>query len=288
MSVTCILIAPPRSGTTVLGHAVTQAFAAAWPQEIFNGEFADPAIDYRRADDIHARTNFFNYRHEVLSRRPELSYPTKENQAFLFRGYLDYISGVEKAERLLIDVKYTSLHHLNSYWNLPQERPGLIAIVRDLGLPVIHLQRRNLFALYCSLAYAEASGVWVSFESKTGRHRIAIDTARCLKYMGQIDAMTRYIRDWFFQYPVAELEYETMLRGESWSDEVRDTFSRIFGMPPVKPLSAVYRKVAPPLREVVTNPGEVLVALRGTPYQAMTEEALDEKKVPNLPYGQVR
>src|SRR5690348_16478378 len=118
MAVNCILLAAPRTGTTVLGQAVTQAFSAAWPKEIFNDAYADPSLDYRRARDIKQRTNFFNYRQEAFRKNPALSYPSKENQTFLFRTYLVELAELERADRFLIDIKYTSLHHLDSYWRL--------------------------------------------------------------------------------------------------------------------------------------------------------------------------
>ena len=90
----------------------------------------------------------------MLRKRPELSYPSRENQEFLFRTYLDHLGELEQAERLLVDIKYTSLHHLNTYWNLPSVRPGLVSIIRELKLPVVHLKsaepvRALLLACLC-------------------------------------------------------------------------------------------------------------------------------------------
>lgn len=275
MSVFCILLGPPRSGTTLLGHAVTHAFGAAWPKEIFSEAYAEPALDYRRATDIKQRANFFNFRREALQARPELSYPSRENQSQLFRNYLDQLVEHEGAERFLIDAKYTSLHHLDFYWRTPREKPGFISIVRQLGLPAVHLKRRNTFALYCSLAYAETTGVWVAVDDPTPQ-TIVIDTARCLRYMAEMQEMTKRVDDWLSGHPMFTLEYETMIKDGEWSTEVTDTFMAVFGTRPAAPLTLPYRKVTPPLRQLVQNIDEVLASTRNSPFRNLIEDALQE------------
>ena len=88
--------------------------------------------------------------------------------------------------------------------------------------------------------------------------------------------MSKFVRGWFFEYPVFELEYETMLEEGKWSDQVCDMFSQIYGVRPSTPLAMAYRKTTPPLGKIVRNAEEVLIALHGSPFHAMAEQALNE------------
>ena len=193
---------------------------------------------------------------------------------------------LEQCERFLIDVKYTSIHHQDLYWRLPDGRPGLVDIVRELRLPVVHLTRRNLFALYCSLAYAEATGVWAAVDDTNEHRAIVVDVVRCKAYMEQISAISKSVRDWLSGHGVFELEYEAILGEGIWSDRVADTFSKIYGAPPSAPLKTAYHKATPLLGKIVQNAEEVLLALRGTPFQSMAEEALHQDNRSNLPHRQ--
>jgi len=47
MSDFCILCAAPRSGTTLLGEAVADAYDAGYPEEIFFEIFVKPALECR-------------------------------------------------------------------------------------------------------------------------------------------------------------------------------------------------------------------------------------------------
>jgi hypothetical protein len=275
MTVSCMLFAAPRSGTTLLGDAVSRSFEAAWPQEIFDEAYTRPEGDYRADPDLRVRANFFNYRNERLREDSRLSYPSKSNQSNLFNAYVQNLYRSEGAERFLIDIKYTSVHHLDSYWRLPYGRPNLIGFVHDLGLPVAHLTRRNLFALYCSQRYAEITGIWATLEGDRAPEPMAIEPRHCRRFMTEMYTLAERFRDWLADYPVHELEYESLMSGPEFSDRVRETFTRIYGISARSPLATRYHKVTPPLRAIVSNAQEVLESLRGTPFLAMAEESLE-------------
>jgi LPS sulfotransferase NodH len=275
MSIFCILIAAPRSGTTMLGDAVSRSFNAAWPQEIFHGAYTDPSGDFRTSKDIKQRCNFFNLRQELFKQRPELSYPSKANQTLIFDLYLEYLVTSEKSERHFLDIKYTSWHHLNDYWWAFNQRPHLLRDVIRRELPIVHLKRENLFALYCSQMLADRTRVWWTMEDHAeSDQRLVLDGSHCLRFLEDMRAIERLFDRWLFGYPVHELRYEKLLASGGFSKEVEQTFVEVYGMAPSSPLSTVYRKVTPPLRSVVENKDEVLSALKGTEFQSMAEEAL--------------
>lgn len=275
MAMFCILLADARSGTSMLGDAVSRSFRVVWPGEIFHDEFANPKLDFRSSEKVGERFSFFNFRHQVFKTRPELSMPSPANQSLLLSEYLEYLRSSEPAGRYLIDVKYTSWHHLEPYWRTLHSRPYLLKEVMRLGLPLVHLKRSNLFSLYCSQQLAAKSGVWHVFEDRSGsEHRLVINVSQCVSELDNMRLTQSMFDQWLSGYPVHQLKYENLIGSEGFSKEVVQTFAGIFGTASVLPLSTVYRKVTPPLREVVANRDEVLSALRGTDFQAMAEEAL--------------
>jgi hypothetical protein len=197
------------------------------------------------------------------------------HQSLIFDEYLSYLTRSENAERYLLDVKYTSWHHLDSYWRVFHQCPDLLTEVKKRRLPLVHLKRSNLLALYCSQKLAEQTGVWRSFEDNASAdRRLTIDVSRCIRELDDMRSMQRLFDRWLFGYPVRVLEYETLLDADGFSKKVEDTFAAIYGIAPLQPLSTLHRKVTPPLREVVVNKDEVLSALAGTDFQAMAEAVL--------------
>ncbi len=275
-TVHCIILAAARSGTTVLGDSVAEAFGAVLPKEIFVARNAVPDADYRRDGDVRTRTNFFNFRRDMHRSRPDLSYPTRQNQEYLFRAYLEHIERLEKSSKFLIDIKYSSFHHLDSFYRLAGDLPGVIDIIRTLDLPVVHLRRRNLFARYCSLVHALETDVWATTTGPGAFQPFAIDTADCLDHMSRTAAIAAQVDGWFEGRRIHQLEYETLWeRDGRWSPVVSRTFEDIFGAP-VAPLSEPrLRKVTPPLHALIKNRADVIAALSGTPFARMAEEALD-------------
>ena len=259
----------------MLGDAVSRSFQTVWPQEIFHDQHADPKFDFKTSPDIGKRLNFFNFRHDVLKGRPPLSLPSMANQSLIFDEYLEYLVHSENTPRYLLDIKYTSWHHLDSYWRVFCQRPHLLAEVMKRQIPIVHLKRSNLFALYCSQKLAAQTGVWQALDDQTrlGR-RLTVDVSRCLRELEDIRTTQHLFERWLFGYPVRELEYETLLAAGGFSENVEEVFKGIYGIPPFEPLSTLHRKVTPPLSEVVWNKDEVLQALQGTDFYRMAQQML--------------
>jgi len=259
----------------MLGDAVSRSFRVVWPHEIFHDQHADPQLDYKASPDVGKRLNFFHFRLDLLKKAPQLSLPSTRNQSLMFNRYLEYLASFQDADRYLLDVKYTSWHHLDTYWRVFYQRPHLLTEVMQLRLPLVHLKRSNLFALYCSQKLAAQTGVWQASDDQTAsERRLTVNITRCSAELDDLRATQRLFDRWLAGYPVHELEYETHLAADGFSKHVEQTFAQVYGITPAEPLSTVHRKVTPPLREVVVNRDEVLAALRGTDFQDMAEEAL--------------
>jgi hypothetical protein len=243
--------------------------------ETFHHEYTDPASEFRISAQIKERLGFFNLRLDLLRKHPELTLPSEANQALILQAFFRHLELSEGAERYLIDVKYASAHHLDTYWRLPHEPPFLIAELKKRGHPLVHLKRKNLFALLCSQKLAERTGLWHVFADRPVEAlHLLIDTASLVRDLDDIAHAQRMFDRWLGDGLVRVLEYESLLDKDGFSRQVQETFADIFGMAPIEPLSTSYRKVTPPLRRVVVNKVEVLTVLKGTPYQTMAEEAL--------------
>ncbi len=265
---TCIVLAAPRTGTTVLGQSVSEAWQTDFIGEIFHEQ---PENDF-----LHS--NFFQFRRALIGADPQLSIPNFANQRTIFEAYCRHIHSITPSGASVLDIKYYSWHHLNSCFVLPHEPPTLVEFVRHASWPVVHLVRENLFALYCSLKLSQERGIWhqgPGTASNVSEPSLMIDVEACLRDMGRLRAATSIFNDWFDGYDnLHHLTYERLFSDGVFSLEVEETFTNIFNESLTKPLVPAMKKVTPPLHKVVRNIGEVLEGLIGTPFHAMALEVL--------------
>ena len=100
----CVLLAAPRSGTTVLGDTLSAAFGAEWLQEIFHEDFVDPSVDFRNSEDVFKKGSFFNFRYDLYKSYPSFSLPSLENQKLLFSLYIKSLKELFPDKLLIADV----------------------------------------------------------------------------------------------------------------------------------------------------------------------------------------
>ncbi len=269
----CVVLAAPRTGSTVLGKAAS----AAWETDLHGEIFLD-----RPEGDIPTghfyEGNFFQFRRGLLERDSSLSVPTHENQRSIFEAYCAYLRSISEHGASLLDIKYYSWHHLNSCFVLPHEPPTLVGFVREANWSVVHLVRENLFALYCSTRLGEKTKTWHRDKGgsrKGGWPSLTIDVKACRLEMDRLRAATSLFNEWFEGYDkFHHLTYERLFDGEAFSSEVEMTFERMFDESPVKPFIPPLQKVTPRLRNLVEDGEEVVREFEGTPYHSMVSEAL--------------
>lgn len=273
----CVICAAPRSGTVLLEEAVSRAYQTAWPSEIFDEAFARPGVDYRHSPDAPLRGNFFNFRDEAVRSRPELLFPHLDARRQLFELYLDNLRTLFPNERFLLDIKYTSSHHLDGFWRSPADPPGLIELIRELNIPVVHLVRRNLFSLYVSLRIATISGIWSRTPSKpANRTPLTVDPEPCRLWMANMARTQKLFADWLGACRVYNLTYECLTEEGGFAKTVSGVFTEIFGRPPECDITPGYGKVLPPLGQVVQNALEVRDYFAGSEFENFVNAALME------------
>lgn len=279
----CIILANARSGTLALGAGVERMFDTKWAGEIFHENQADPSFDF---DDEHdpdqplsmlPHLNYFNFRHDQLKKNSELCYPSEKNQNTLFDMYISHVNKFIKKPAVILDIKYSSWHHFNSYWMMPGHRPALSNFVQNSGFEVVHVLRQNLFSQYCSMIIALQSGVWHLRENESHpTKKIEIDLDDCSSRLTALDLASKWYQSIFADYAHCHtINYEQIFEGNSLSQGVVDTFSHVLEQEPTGENVTSIRKTSPPLRDVVKNRDDVLKHFQTGPFAAMVQEALD-------------
>lgn len=279
----CVILATQRSGTFGLGTGLEDYFNLKWLGEVFHSNNARSDVDiHERFDEkarysTHPQLNFFNFRREILKKNIDLSYPSIENSREILTEYLKFVGGRVSSNCALLDIKYDCWHHLNSYWSMPPQRPGLVQLVWELELPVVHVIRENLFATYCSIAFAMESGVWHRIEdAKQPSGKVSINPQTCEFRMAAIEHNRDWFRGTFSGYErYFEVNYDELFDGNRLSAKVLDLFSEITDRKPNLIETIHARKTTPPLREVIENAAELLDHFKGGKYEPMVREALE-------------
>lgn len=140
------VIATQRSGTNLLRKSLAQTELFCDLNEVF-----DPFHD-----------SYWAYRTERIAANPELSVPAEENQLNLWHGFLRQRLLPLRKRFALIDIKYSSMHHLDTVWRDHGQMPILMRWLQANRFPVIHVVRENVLDTYVSNLLACKLKVWVA------------------------------------------------------------------------------------------------------------------------------
>ena len=218
-----ILLSIQRSGTNFL-RRVLGSHPAIDP--LF-GEIFDPNF-------IKQPLNFFNFYQRAVVGDPSLCLPDKRIVAF--ERYIEYLDDNIAADHYILDIKYASIRHMESYWSA--EKEVLTKYIIEKQWPVIHLIRMDLLAAEFSHIRARETGVWMT----KGNHHcdtfsISLDPVRIVNAVAQRrQVIQRYRRD-FSGARLLELLYEEFINAPNGMSEpaierisdfldITDNFSR--------------------------------------------------------------
>lgn len=267
------IVGAQRSGTTVIGRLVGAQPGVRYVGEIFHmirGPHDD--IDFKRFQHV-PEVNFFSYREALFARFPGLCYPSYQNQRAVWHSYVEFLFAFSPAQIWLIDIKYNSLHHLDSIWRDALDRPLIIDILGESGVPILHVTRRDLFAQAVSEARSHIVGRWHSSEGAAhgaaSATPIPLDPAELERIMARNQHMTEHMREILRFYPRAdELEYDEALGGEDLSPAARARIAELFELGPPLAGALDLRKMTPKkLDEMVPNGRAVRAYFAGTRFE---------------------
>ena len=255
------MIAMQRSGTHALGSVIDQHPDITYANEVFH------------PDSHKVRFSYFDFLTDLCSEAPELLMPWNAKKRF--ERYQAYIEERDEKKITLIDVKYSSTHHLNPEWHPLTRPPFLINLLAHHNVPVIHLRRRNLVRGAMSMLMSEATGLFnTQTPDRLQKQRIQVKPEILLnriKFLQtEVGAMTHMLQN----YPkLLTLEYTDLFENNALRPAIAHKIESHLGVSPMTHFEPTYLKQARrPLQETVVNFDEIAEALKPTPYASMLFE----------------
>jgi hypothetical protein len=252
-----ILLARQRSGTNPL-----RAVLGSHPEifcfpEVFNNRVAP-------RQRLGAQANYFNF----VTRNTERDSGDalrRDDDEEVFLDFLEYLRCFTPKRFLLIDVKYSSTHHVTKAWRFVTEEPHLFLLIRKHRLRVLNLRRSNYLRYCLSELKAQATRRWTlldksSAESPQVDQTIEVDIRWLLTTLELCRSEDAAVSRSFENYSrLLRLEYE-------------DLFPQL-GAPMSAETKPRHRKQSLlGLEETIQNYEEVAEALRGTEFEHCLED----------------
>lgn len=243
-----VLLSVQRSGTNFLRRVIGSHPAI---DPLF-GEIFDPNHNGKKL-------SFFNFYQRAVADDPTLCLPNKRIAAF--EKYIEFLDENVAADHYVLDIKYASLRHMESYW--PSGKEVLTQYIIDRQWPVIHLIRTDLLAAILSQMRARETGVWMTKNADhSDTFSTTVDPVGIVSSVaGRRHAIEKYRRD-FQGARLLELIYEEFVDAPNGISEpgmerireflgVTDEFSRT---PETRKL------ITQPLSQTIENYEDVLAA----------------------------
>lgn len=264
------VIASQRTGTTALQRALTEAGGCFSFGEVFHGDKdGNPA-------------NFFQFLARDSAAAALHRYPSLANRRQLFDRYTRFLL----TERLprdrgavpLIDVKHNSLHHFDALWHGPFDTPGILALIKRDGHPVLRIRRRNLVAQILSLIKAEQSQRFHFRDAdpvETQRLAVRIEPQQLWSRVERAERENAFVDAILADHgPSAGLDYEDLFDADTVAEPAIRTLEGLLGVTLPRPLSVPLRKTSRYVRLEVENRAELLARFDDTRFAASARAAL--------------
>ena len=254
-----ILLARQRSGTGALGNVIDRH-----PRLKYLGEVFHP-------DNIGQRLNYFTFLSEQVAEDPSNALP--DSQIANFLAFMESVS--EGSDAQIVDIKYSSLHHLNGAWHSPVGRPRILQHAREHNVPIIHLQRDNFVQTYVSGKLAEANVVWhARSHEEIGTTSLTIDPQRLIAYLHHTADEVARCKRWLRHHePLVTIEYEEMFdQAGLMREDVCQQVSKLLGIGRFDQREPELVKQAPrSVSDAIQNFDEVKRSLATTKFAWMAE-----------------
>ncbi|MCR9054974.1 MAG: Stf0 sulfotransferase family protein [bacterium] len=256
-----LLIARQRSGTGALGSIIDKHPALKYLGEVFHPS------NYGHDD------NFFTFYVKFLSKNQNFALP--DERYSVFEAFL-----AEQYEKLggripVVDVKYRSLHHLDSGWRGLVECPRILQQTMIRKLPIIHLTRMNSVQSFVSGRLAEENQVWHARKDQAVDVQSTTINVRALSnYIVNTSREVNLVDEWMADYSAGlRFDYENMMDEEGrLSPDIAARLSQILDIPDFQDREPSFKKQAPKsLKVSIENIEVVRKALIGTEFSWMLD-----------------
>jgi hypothetical protein len=274
-----ILLSRQRSGSHFLKSLIDSRF----PGVLCTGEVLEKPVD-NQSPVLPAQPDiprFWTWYAAGAANGSIAATPDERIPAFDY--YLSEMAWKSRPNELVIDMKYNCVRSLSGYEDTDNGSTDFATYVREKGVPVLHLIRKNILSTVVSHAFARHTGVWHRAADKAPSEilpKIRLDAKEVLGLVQQTDRLVDDYQEIFREHgSYAEVVYEDLVREiQTARDGAQlEILARFFERRPLDAgASAIWCKKTTPedLSQVVENWGEIVRALSGTPFAWMTEPAL--------------
>ncbi|MEM9740217.1 MAG: hypothetical protein AAF829_10135 [Pseudomonadota bacterium] len=256
-----VLLARQRSGTGAIGSVLDKH-----PDLKYVGEVFHP-------DNVGEENNYFTFFQQSVATNPDLALPSAAPD--VFKAFIARLNERYGEQKVVIDIKYRSLHHCAGGWKGLVDRPWLITMARNNKAPILHLTRKNYVESFVSGRLAEANQVWHARSDEQAKVKSAVINVRHLSgYITSIDREVSLIRDWIRGYPLAlEFDYSDLVGADGLvTQDIAQRLSKTLSVPPFADRAPAFIKQAPSkVADAIENLELVRQALAGTGHAWMVK-----------------
>ena len=267
-----VLLARQRSGTNALQSVLDAHPALDCTREVFHAdpdghEHLDPAKNWFRFLERRGGAGIM----EVLT--------APGAAEGVFEEFLLHLRSLSTKRYVVVDVKYNSTHGIDGPWRDPTAEPAMLRFIRERGLPVLQLRRRNHLRSHVSLLTARQTREWLAAPASAaddGAAVLRLDAGRLVSILRRYRDDDELIERRVPERQRLTLEYEELfpqLDGPVAADQL-GRLAAWLGIPDTFPeLKPAYRKQSVrPLSALIGNYDEVVAALRGTAFEYCLED----------------
>lgn len=258
-----VILARQRSGTGALGSVLDSHPDVVYVGEIFHPQNVDTD-----------QNNYFYYLKNISSKYKAIGQVF--NPYEIFSEYVNYLKSIVDCKKVVVDVKYRSMHHLNGPWHGILDTPKFLQFCLSENIPIIHLLRNNLLQTFVSGVLAEKNQQWhVSDKKFIKAHETILEIRKLCNYLVYTKAEVEQVQKWIHGYKnKLVLEYAKTFQTDGVLDpnigSLLSNFLNIEKFESLKP--AFVKQVCGTMRDVIENFAIVEYALRGTDFHWMCED----------------
>jgi len=242
-----ILLSHDRSGSHYLGSFVRALNRYRMIDEICNEQAVDP---------ISNPLSFFGFRHRRSSENPDYALRRRPDVInALLDEYFSFVLEQSGGKRVVVDIKYGHVHNFEIAWWPIFRKPFLFEYVQSRRLRMIHLSRWNSLEAVISGEVAESRKLWHAIADKPQASHADAITVDCRRVFNQVTLLNQQkdaFDKWTQGVQCQPVLYEE-LTDASGGAECRARITSFLEAEPPAPFSSPYRKVTPPLHDIVRN-----------------------------------
>ncbi|MEM9298990.1 MAG: hypothetical protein AAGA64_11425 [Bacteroidota bacterium] len=219
--------------------------------------------------------SFFNFLVSNFNNDLNSYFDALASPKIIFNSFLESILEKSKKEKVLIDVKYSSVHHFEGFWKELNEESNLFKLIKKAEIGVVHLIRENYLENYCSALLAKVNQNWSAYDSERKVDKIYVNTGEMLDEISKREQEVSVIKKVFSDYAAyKEIVYEEILDSSgNFSESLQHELKCFFDINQSHDFLRRPRtnKTAKPLKSLIENYDEVKSVLSVSEFSDMLD-----------------